>query len=256
MIDRSEVSGLSLAVIAHVVLFGILSIGFLATPNPIKLKPAPIEVSLIGDVGLESQAPEISTEMPAPAAGETAPEPEPEAAAPEPDPAPAPDSATRPAEKARPQQPRTSTSTTANPRQRPDRPARPGLVLDDSAFTGPAAEPTVGKSARPPASAIGANIKSGLIAEVMRQIKPHWRPPSGADSERLRTTVEVRLAEDGSIVGDPKVTQEGITDSNRSQAQLHRERAVRAVRLAAPFKLPDQYYNAWKVIAPTLKEEL
>ena len=32
-------------------------------------------------------------------------------------------------------------------------------------------------------------------------------------------------------------------------AALHAERAIRAVQLAAPFDLPDEYYNAWRNIA-------
>jgi hypothetical protein len=68
--------------------------------------------------------------------------------------------------------------------------------------------------------------------------------------------VQVSLNRDGTLAGEPRVTQTGITDSNRGQAALHRERAIRAVKLAAPFKLPAQYYDAWKTIAPTLYEGL
>ena len=64
------------------------------------------------------------------------------------------------------------------------------------------------------------------------------------------------LNQDGSLAGEPRVTQTGITESNRSQAALHRERAIRAVKLAAPFRLPPQYYGAWKTIAPNLFEGL
>ena len=39
-----------------------------------------------------------------------------------------------------------------------------------------------------------------------------------------------------------------ITDANRAQAPRHAEQAIRAVRLAAPFDLPEQYYNAWRHI--------
>ena len=34
--DRAEKVGLGVAVVGHVVLFGLLSVGFLATPNPEK----------------------------------------------------------------------------------------------------------------------------------------------------------------------------------------------------------------------------
>jgi hypothetical protein len=45
------------------------------------------------------------------------------------------------------------------------------------------------------------------------------------------------------------VRQEGITDSNRPQAGRHAEQAIRAVQLAAPFDLPDEFYDAWKRVA-------
>ena len=52
---------------------------------------------------------------------------------------------------------------------------------------------------------------------------------------------------DGSLAGAPRVvSQSGITDANRTQAQRHAEQAVRAVRLAAPFDLPSDLYAAWR----------
>lgn len=116
--------------------------------------------------------------------------------------------------------------------------------------------PNNSQSTTPPAAHIGPQVKAALGAEVIRQIKPHWRPPSGADSDQLRTTVIVQLARDGTIVGEPRVRQTGVTASNSAQAQRHRELAVRAVRLAAPFHLPAQFYDAWKTIEPTLYEGL
>lgn len=97
---RGEATALGVAAAGHVLLFGVLSVGFLATPNPDKLEPQPIEVTLADDVALTSAAPEISSEAPAakkspveaPLEPDTAPEPapEPEPAPPEPQPAPAP----------------------------------------------------------------------------------------------------------------------------------------------------------------------
>jgi hypothetical protein len=54
---------------------------------------------------------------------------------------------------------------------------------------------------------------------------------------------------DGSLAGRPKVVrQSGINDANRAQAGIHAERAIRAVQLAAPFKLPPEFYDKWKYI--------
>lgn len=102
--DRADKVGLGLAVTGHVVLFGLLSVGFLATPNPLKLSQQPVEVSLVKDVALEASAPQAVTppaqsvapeqgapeEAAAPAPEEPAPEPEPVPAPPQPKPEPAP----------------------------------------------------------------------------------------------------------------------------------------------------------------------
>lgn len=102
---------------------------------------------------------------------------------------------------------------------------------------------------RIPASEIGASARASLVQSISRQIKPHWNAPSGADAELLVTELAFELNEDGTLNGRPRVLrQSGITDSNRPQAALHAERAIRAVQLAAPFDLPAEYYNAWKSI--------
>jgi hypothetical protein len=102
---------------------------------------------------------------------------------------------------------------------------------------------------RIPASEIGPSARASLIQRISRQIKPHWNAPSGVDAELLVTELAFELNEDGTLKGRPRVLrQTGINASNRPQASLHAERAIRAVQLAAPFDLPDEFYNAWKSI--------
>ena len=60
--ERAERIGLGVAGAGHLILFGLLSVGFLATPNPEKLKQQPIDVSLVKDVGLEPAAPQAVEE--------------------------------------------------------------------------------------------------------------------------------------------------------------------------------------------------
>lgn len=332
---RGEATALGVAAAGHVLLFGVLSVGFLATPNPDKLEPQPIEVTLADDVALTSASPEISSEAPAakkspveaPLEPDTAPEPapEPEPAPPEPQPAPAPAPQPKPAPpkpappKPAPAKPAPAKPAPAKPQPKPQpqpkpapkaapaKPSKPAPAAPTKPARAAPAKPTraapatptrtaaagkstaakpaaaapakargpvkpsgrlegldLGASDRPspsksnaqPAATVGPQVRSALQAEVIRQIKPHWTPPSGADSEKLRTRVVVSLNKDGSVQGEPRVTQTGVTDSNRVQAALHRERAIRAVKLAAPFKLPAQYYDGWKTIAPTLYEGL
>lgn len=108
-----------------------------------------------------------------------------------------------------------------------------------------------------PATAIGPAQKSALDAEIRRQLKPHWKAPTGADAESLRTVLNVRLARDGSVVGTPEIVDTlGVTASNRTQVRLHQEQAIKAVRLAAPFKLPANLYSGWQHLQLTFDRRL
>lgn len=296
-LDRRESTGLGLAVIGHVVLFGLLSVGFLATPNPLKLEPTPIEISLTDEVGLKSEAPVIQKEAPAERLAEVpgpvepdtpppAPQPDPQPVArpdptpPRPAPAPQPRVQPKPAPKAPPQRPQPAPAepkAKAQPKAaqpQPKAPARTNAsqskaqqstasntVRPTGRLTGIVDgltdQPSKGKATTPPASQIGSAVKSALAAEVIRQLRPHWKSPTGADVELLRTQVEIRLNRDGTLAAPPRVVgQTGVTASNRPQADLHKERAIAAAKLAAPFKLPAEYYEAWKLITPTFDRRL
>ncbi|WP_241527358.1 cell envelope biogenesis protein TolA [Sphingomonas turrisvirgatae] len=296
-IDRREGTALGVAVVGHIVLFGLLSVGFLATPNPLKLEPTPIEISLTDEASLQSEAPQIQKEAPAeklaeepgPVEPETpppAPQPDPQPVArpeptppqpvaqPEPRPQPKPvpkaqpqpkppapkaQSKAQPQPKAAPAQPKAQPKTASqskSPAPSTNRVARPTGRLT-GIVDGLTDQPSKGKATTPPATAIGAQVKSALAAEVIRQLRPHWKAPTGADVELLRTQVEIRLNKDGTLAAPPRVIgQTGVTDSNRPQADLHKERAISAAKLAAPFKLPAEYYEAWKLITPTFDRRL
>lgn len=114
--ERAEKVGLGVAAAGHLLLFGAMSLGFLDTPNPVKLKPQPVEISLVQDVALEAAAP-AATEAPstsqAPETGEPV-----ESPPPAPDPAPQPEPQPAPAPKPAPQPP-----TPAPPKPAPPKPA-------------------------------------------------------------------------------------------------------------------------------------
>ena len=112
------------------------------------------------------------------------------------------------------------------------------------------------QSTAPPAKVVSAAVKSSLGAEVRRQLKPHWKSPTGADSELLRTELSITLAPNGSVTNVSVVGTSGQTESNRPQVKLHQEQAVRAAKLASPFRLPAEFYDAWKVIRPTFDKRL
>ena len=257
--NRFEGTGLAVAIGAHVVLVGLLLIGARMMPPPVLPRNEPIEVSLSDEVGLKSEAPVVSHEKLAAKLSPVEAPVEPDSAPAEPEPAPEPKPAAKPkpapvkpapAPEAKPVQPQPSSNN--SPRRRPDRPVAATGNLD-GILNGTSNNHTTSTSTTPPAAVIGEAVKSSLKAELYRVLKPHWRAPTGADADKLRTTVRAELNPDGTIKGTPQVIrQEGVTDSNRAQAELHKERAIKAVLLAAPYStFPAKFYEGWKVISPT-----
>lgn len=272
---REERAGLAIAVVLHVA----LAAAFLVQPAKRTAVPdeKTVTVTLAEDVGLESQAPQPIAESAAPTAPVLAPEPAPvvePAPAPEPvvrkvEPAPTPPKpiakpVTRPAPKPLPRavaspkpRPTQGARIAAKPAPAKPSPARPaaaqpkkgGASRIGSDFLPGAGESSTTRETRPPASAIGASAKAGLFQAIARELRPKWQPPSGPDVELIVTKVRFRLNADGSLAGRPEIMrQSGVNDTNRAQAGRHGEQAIRAVQLAAPFDLPDEYYEAWKVV--------
>ncbi|KHK89963.1 hypothetical protein [Novosphingobium malaysiense] len=119
----------------------------------------------------------------------------------------------------------------------------------------PGASAESGKGA--PAAEIGPQQRSALAAAINRQLKPHWQAPQGADADLLTTRVRFRLNSDGSLAGEPQVLgTTGQTAANQAQVQRHQEQAVRAVKLAAPFDLPKDLYEGWKVVTTNFDRRL
>lgn len=266
--DRAEATGLGIATVGHVAL--LAAITFLAATQLPAPKTVPIEVSFVEEAGLESASPAPAAAepaallapeegppeaaMPAPPEVQPVPQPQPQQAVPTPAPRPAP--APKPAPKAvqpRPAPARPAAKPAqAKPKPAPARPAataKPTATRTtgrlDGLLNGVSERKTASRSTAAPAAVTGP-VQASLAAEIRRQIKPHWRSPTGADAEQLRTEVLISLAPDGKVTDIRIVGTTGQTASNRPQVPLHREHAERAVRLASPFKLPAQYYDAWK----------
>ncbi len=142
-------------------------------------------------------------------------------------------------------------------RPTPARPAAPvksgggGSRIGDDFLKGiPGGQSPGAKAATAPAQAIGPAVRSALSGAIARQLKPKWVAPQGAEADQLVTVLSWDLNADGTLAGPPRlVSQSGVTDANRAQAQRHVEQAMRAVRLAAPFDLPSDLYAAWKHVA-------
>ena len=273
--QRADATGLGVAAIGHIVLFGVLSLGIVLAPKPVPPLTQPVDIQIVDEVGLQDTVPNPSSLEPAPSvAPETGPSVE--ASLPEPTPALLPKVAPAPA----PSRPAPKLATPAPtpkpvlkvatpaakpaPKMAPAAPPRPKLALDLSRPTatpprgsrlgndflkGVSDRPTAG-TAQTPRAAAGPAVEASLAREVLRQLKPHWKAPTGADAEKLRTLLSIRLNPDGTVAAVRVIESTGVTDSNRGQVRLHQEAAVKAVRLAAPFVLPTELYDAWKVLEP------
>lgn len=271
-LQREEKLGLGVAVVLHAALVAVLLLQP-APGNPPKM-PERMTVSLAEDVGLTAQAPEPVAESRASIAPTLAEQPSPPipAAVPEPIPAPRPVQTTAPAPRPAPSARPTSRPTaraTASPRPTAQPSPRPTARATRAPAPRPSAAPTrsggsrIGEDFLPgggsstttsetriPASQIGASARASLVDGIARKIKPHWQPPNGPEVDQIVTVLRFRLNPDGSLAGRPSVVRQvGINPTNQAQAGRHAEQAIRAVQLAAPFDLPEQYYEAWKNVS-------
>lgn len=255
--------GLGLAVVLHVALVGMLLLQPARVPPP---EPQRISVSLAPDVGLFDASPDPVKEAQAsiaPVLSDVPAPPSPvEAAMPEPVPAPRPVATTPPKPRTTPpktnsasrRRPDTPSSQKQSVVRQPPKPATGGSKGGGSKlgkdFLGGMGDSTASTDTRIPASQIGNSAKASIVQAIIRQIKPHWNAPQGVDADLLVTELAFDLNPDGSLAGRPRVIrQSGINASNKPQADIHAERAIRAVVAAAPFNLPPEYYNAWKHIS-------
>ncbi|WP_339691227.1 hypothetical protein [uncultured Parasphingorhabdus sp.] len=250
---------MGIAAAGHVALFGVLSLSILSTTND-AFRNKPIEVMIADEVGLVSAAPDPAKVTPATSVA-------PELGAPEessfvaPEPLPEP-----PKAEAKPKPAAAPAPISREPRRRPDKPAsstakaapkptpKPrGSRLGDDFLKGVTDATSVSRNQNIAAEKASPAAVASLERELYRLVKQKWRPPSGADAELLRTKVTARLDSNGRIIGTPTATTTGITPSNRSQVDIHQERAIAAVQLAAPFTtFPEKFYDEWKVIEPVL----
>lgn len=219
-----------------------------APPEPVPAPPQPEPVV---------QPKPAPAPVPKPAAK---PEPKPEPA-PKPTPKPTPKATPKPAPKAEPKPaptppkkaapaapkaaaPTPKAATAAKPTSRPT--GRLDGIVDGLSKTQPKAPASKGA----PAAATAAEVKRSIDVAIDGKILPYWRRnvPSGVDIDQLRVVLRIQLSRDGRVMSVAQVGElTGKTDSNAPQQKLFVERAERSIRQAAPFDLPDEYYDQWKV---------
>ncbi|AJP73035.1 hypothetical protein [Sphingomonas hengshuiensis] len=278
---RTEAGAFAIAAVAHVALFGLLSLGFRA-PDPAKLAPQPIEISLAEDVGLESTAPVISSEAEAakkspveapvePDSAPPEPAPQPEAARPQPAPpqpaAPAkpqpapPKPAAKPAPAAKPQptppkpaapskaapaptRKPAAAAAASNPRQQPRRDVRPTGNLDGLDLG--RSNNRQGTATTPPAATMSTQARANIGSAIQRQVQPcaDRQVLPGPGAERIRAVVNLRINRDGSLAGPPRITGHDGVDGSNERYVTRVDDAVRAIFAGcAPLEgLPPELY--------------
>jgi outer membrane biosynthesis protein TonB len=274
--ERSEKTGLGIAVGGHVLLFGALSLGWLLSPPPAPPPPPPMDVSMVDDIGLTAQAPQSTVAPTASKAPDTGPAeqaPPPAAAAPAPVPAPPvkqPDTIPppKPAPKPAPA-PKTPAKPTPDKSKTPPKRDAAALskMMADVQAEGQSAD-AKGKKQRasllgddfrktlaqgrantnsdaPQAAAIDAKALAGIVDAIRRQIQPcadrQINPGPGANT--IRVVLNLRLNRDGTLASTPTVVRtSGVDDDNGRYARRVVDLGVAAFKGCSPLKLPEEYY--------------
>jgi len=243
--DRAEVTGAGVAVVAHAALLAALTWGF-AMSSTLPPPPAPMEVSFVDEVGLVSASPEPSAE---PAALATAPEVGPaEDAAP----APAPE-APRPAPQEAVPAPRPAAPQPRAARTPPTRPGTTGTAertrragLGDLDPRGFGRDPA-SRSEQAPAAVMSAQAAANIGSAIARQVQPcaDRQVDPGPGASRIVTTLNLKLNRNGSLSAAPRVVrQSGLDDENSRYAQRVADIAIAAFTGCAPLRgLPAELYD-------------
>jgi outer membrane biosynthesis protein TonB len=282
MMERSEKTGLGIAAAGHLLLFGALSLGWLARSTLPVPQPPAIDVSMVDKVGLVAQAPQ-STEAPqeakAPEVGklEQAPAPKPEPKAePEPEPAPpVPQPKAAPPPKPEPKaKPEPIKKVVA--KQTPEKVRTPPKRQDDALASIAADIKAQGKTAnangkhdrasllgddfkkrlaqgtahtggdKPQAANISAVAMAGIVDAIKRQIQPcaDRQVIPGPGASDIGVKLDIRLNPDGTLAAAPIMIGEprGVTPDNARYVQRVRDLGVAAFKGCSPLKLPAEYY--------------
>ena len=252
--DRAEKVGLGGAGAGHLILFGLLSVGFLSTPNPEKLKQQPIDVSLVKDVGLEATAPQAVEEPaqsvapetgepddaapPAPAEPEPVaePEPAPPQPAPKPEPPkPAPKAAPKQEPKPKPAPPKPQPAPKPAEKPQPKPKPKPNPAAEREAAKKAAAAENAAKEAAAAKAKAAAEAKAKAAADARAKAAANAKAKAaaaakarGSGSDSQSTATKPR----GGRLGDDFL--KGLTsEPSTSRSQTPRAAKIDATALAS-----------------------
>lgn len=241
--------------VAHLLLFGVLSIGWQFARDP--MMPAddavPVEFVEIADAPRVTEAPKPSIEAASQETAAPEPTPEPEA---EPEPAPPTDAVPPPEPKPeRKPKPRAETPKVKTDAKPLDTTSLADLIdkslpkakqkpLDTSKLA------TTIADAAPKKAAIDPRAAATLAQAIQAQVAPCWNPPiGGRDVRRMTVVIRADYTRDGRVIGNPTVAgQTGATAGNQDYARAFAETARRAVLRCQPLKLPPNLYDLWKSV--------
>lgn len=274
--DRTETIGLGSAIGAHAILFALFALGVFGAGDRL-VRPKPIEVSLVGEIGPETTSPDPSEEAPA-AETEFI---ELDSAAPDPDAAP-----DAPAQQvaeavAKPQQkpiskpkPKPIKKSVAQPKVKPKPKPKPKKKSGgfgsgfESRISGIGGGSKAGQPKSSSANGAGSSasskargksareVRRSVTAALASQIRPYLQScaPSGVDINAIRTFITLSLRKDGSVSSVRFDKQLGVNASNAPQAEPLKQCAVQAARQASPYRgLDPEYHQMWKSHALQLK---
>lgn len=247
--DRAERTALGVAIFGHALLFGALSFSLLRQTPKLPPSNPPIAVELVDAKALQTAAPDAVREAsPPPAASEEVVE---DTVPPSPVPPPqAKPEPKKPADKPALQKPQK-----AQPEKRTSRLDSALASQLSRAASKESATPGTGRGTAQqgsgtPAQQTAAQLEASFIQALFQRIKRYWRAPTGVDAELLKTNIVVTLKPDGTLGSVTIMSQSGVTENNENLKALHAERAVSAIRRAAPFELPPEHYAIWQSLGP------
>ncbi|HEU0310543.1 MAG TPA: hypothetical protein VFR36_04925 [Sphingomicrobium sp.] len=236
--DRAEWTGTGAALLFHVALIGALSMS-LASVDATPESPA-MDVEFVEEVGLTAAAPQAIAVPPPPSQAPEIGEAEPvEAPTPVP-PAPTPTPAPTPIVKPTPPKP-----------VAPSRPAPRVTRIGEDFLKGINKEddlaPRPGPAPKPVAAQFDAVALASIQQAIRRQIQPcaDRQVDPGPGANRIRVTLNIRLAKSGRLIGAPQVVRtSGIDDENARYEERVKDLAVAAYRGCAPLTgLPPELYQ-------------
>ena len=109
-----------------------------------------------------------------------------------------------------------------------------------------AAEDGDTQQAAGPGTAMTATLQAMAASQIQRCVRSNLDAPANMD---LRVVVEVRLERDGSLSAPPRLQEERrVLNSTNPFLRVAGERALRAVIDCAPYQLPAQNYQEWRLL--------